>query len=78
MKNCGGQYTAANPPTGLSAGEKPSVADATALATALVEAVGEAAAALRQAQAYLVPPAVAGKLATDLADVGVEVARLRR
>ena len=40
--------------------------------------VGEAAAPLRQAQAYLLTPAVAGKLAADLADVEVEVARLRR
>lgn len=71
-------HRAATPPAGSSAGEEPSVADATALATALVEAFGEAAAPLRQAQAYLVPPAVAGQLAADLADVGVEVARLRR
>ena len=71
-------HRALNPPAGLSAGEEPSVADATALATALVEAVGKAVAPLRQVQAYLVPPAVAGKLAADLADVEVEVARLRR
>jgi hypothetical protein len=71
-------HRAANPPAGSSAGEEPSVADATALATALVEAVGEAAAPLPQAQAYLVPPAVAGQLAAELADVGAEVARLRR
>ena len=71
-------HRAMNLPAGLSAGEEPSVADATAMATALVEAVGEAAAPLRQAQAYLLTPAVAGKLAADLADVEVEVARLRR
>ena len=71
-------HRSANPPTGLSAGEGPSAADATALTTVLVRAVGEAVAPLRQAQAYLVPPAVAGKLAADLADVGAEVARLRR
>lgn len=71
-------HWAMNLPAGLSAGEEPSVADATAMATALVEAVGEAAAPLRQAQAYLLTPAVAGKLAADLADVEVEVARLRR
>jgi len=40
--------------------------------------LGEAAAGLRRVRAYQVPPRLASTLAASLAEVEVEVARLRR
>jgi len=48
------------------------------LASDLTRVLGEAAAGLRRVHAYQVPPQLASTLAASLAEVEVEVARLRR